>query len=83
MKSYLNELKVAVINKDLKKLEQVVQMQPVFDTMDEAMEIQAFMQQAIDLLQDEKNRLTKEMQKIKNLQKFNNEQSKETFNFKA
>jgi len=85
LKSYINELKIAVINRDLKKLEQVVQMQPVFESLDEAVEIQAYLKQAMDILVDEKNRLSKEMQKIKNLQKFNSEKSekKETFNFKA
>jgi len=85
MKNYLNKLKIAVINEDINKLEELVNETPEYDTIEEAKEIVVFLQQAIKLLQKEKNKLSTEMQKIKNLQKFNSEKSDntETFNFKA
>ena len=82
MNKYLNELKVAVINEDLKKLEQITKKEPVFETIEEAKEIQAYLKEAVKLLQKEKNRLFGEMQKIKNLQKFNQKEKKEKINFK-
>jgi len=85
MKNYLNKLKIAVINEDINKLEELVNETPEYDTIEEAKEIVVFLQQAIKLLQKEKNKLSAQMQKIKNLQKFNSEKSDntETFNFKA
>ncbi|AZV46194.1 hypothetical protein C3L23_02575 [Nautilia sp. PV-1] len=84
MKSYLNELKVAVINQDLKLLEKIIQNDPEFESIEEAMEIQAYIKEAVKLLQKEKDRLSLEMQKIQNLKKFNNQQKEnETFDFKA
>jgi len=84
MKSYLKELKIAVINQDLKLLETIIQSDPEFDTIEEAMEIQAYIKEAVKLLQKEKGRLSLEMRKIQNLKKFNNQQKEnETFDFKA
>jgi len=69
----------------LKKLEQIVEKEPVFETIEEAKEIQAYLKEAVKLLQKEKNRLSLEMKKIRQLQKFNNsnEKRKENFNFQA
>jgi len=83
MNKYLNELKVAVINEDLKKLESLSKRNPQFDSLEEAQEIQSFLKKAVDLLQKEKKRLSIDMKKIKDLQKFNNSQKKESFDFKA
>ncbi len=83
MNKYLNELKVAVINEDLKKLEYLSNQNPQFDSLEEAQEIQSFLKKAVDLLQKEKKRLSIDMKKIKDLQKFNNSQKKESFDFKA
>ena len=83
MNKYLNELKVAVINEDLKKIEELSNQTPQFNTIEEAQEIQSFLKKAINLLQKEKNKLSIDMKKIKDLQKFNNSQKKESFDFKA
>lgn len=84
MKDYLNKLKVAVINQDLKLLEKIIQNDPEFESIEEAMEIQAYIKEAVKLLQKEKERLSLEMQKIQNLKKFYNQQKEnETFDFKA
>jgi hypothetical protein len=84
MKNYLNELKIAVINEDIDKLQKLIDTAPEYNTLQEAQEIVAFLQQAVKFLQKEKNRLSAEMQKIKNLQKFNTQKKeKKTFDFKA
>ena len=82
---YLNELKVAVINEDIDKLKKLIDITPEYEDFDEAQEIVSFMKQAIKILQREKDRLSLEMQKIKKLQKFNEDhlKNRETFNFKA
>ncbi|WP_456479480.1 hypothetical protein [Nautilia sp.] len=83
-KSYINRLKIAVINRDFKALEEVVNTQPEFKTEEEAKEILAYMKEAANILQKEKNRLAEEMNKIKRIKKFNTLQnSKGTFSFKA
>jgi len=82
--SYLNKLKVAVINEDIKALKSLVDQQPEYSTIEEAQEIVSYMNKATELLNKEKNKLLKEMQKIKNLQKFNSQKSdQQTFNFKV
>ncbi len=81
--SYLNELKVAVINRDFDKLEKLSKEKAVFNSIEEAKEIQAYMNEAVKLLQKEKNKLSLEMRKIKNLQKFNQQEKKEKFSFKV
>jgi len=85
MKNYLNDLKIAVVNKDINRLEKLIDITPEYDSIEEAQEIVAFLKEAISILQKEKNKLSIEMQKIKNLQKFNKEQmkDKQTFNFKV
>ena len=70
MKNYLNNLKVAVINQDLKKIEQIIKKEPVFESEDEAKEIQAYIKEAIKLFEAEKSRLLKDMQKIKQIKNY-------------
>ena len=83
--SYLNKLKIAVINEDINKLEELVNESPEYDSIEEAQEIVSFIKKAVKLLQKEKNKISLEMQKIKKLQKFNIEKrmEKESFSFKA
>ncbi len=85
MKNYLNKLKIAVINEDINKLEELVNESPEYDSIEEAQEIVSFIKKAVKLLQKEKNKISLEMQKIKKLQKFNIEKrmEKESFSFKA
>ncbi len=70
MESYLNNLKTAVINQDLKKIEQIIKKEPVFESEDEAKEIQAYIKEAIKLFEAEKSRLLKDMQKIKQIKNY-------------
>jgi len=81
--SYLNELKIAVINGDLSKLAKLADKKAVFENVEEAQEIKAYLTKATELLEAEKEKLKKEMQTLKNMQKFNSHQTKETFDFKA
>ena len=70
MRNYLNNLKAAVINQDLKKIEQIIKKEPVFESEDEAKEIQAYIKEAIKLFEAEKSRLLKDMQKIKQIKNY-------------
>lgn len=83
MKNYLDELKIAVINEDINKLKELVKKDISFSSIDEAKEINFYIQMAIKLLEKEKEKLSIEMQKIKKLQKFNIQNKKDIFNFKA
>ncbi|MEO1928155.1 MAG: hypothetical protein ABGX26_05645 [Nautiliaceae bacterium] len=81
--SYLNELKVAVINEDLKKLEELSKKEFSFSSLEEAKEIQAFIKKAVGILEKEKKKTALNMQKIKKLQKFNSLKEHKAFDFKA
>lgn len=63
MKSYLDELKIAVINEDINKLKELVKKDISFSSIDEAKEINSYIQMAIKLLEKEKEKISKEMQK--------------------
>jgi len=81
--NFLKELKLAVINRDLKKLEILSNYSPTFSSIDEAKEINSYLQEAVKILKEEKLKVFKEMQKIKKLKEFQNNQNKGNFNFKG
>lgn len=81
--SYLNELKTAVINEDIEKLKKLLKDEISFSSINEAKEINSYIQMAIDLLKKEKEKLSIEMQKIKKLKKFNMQNKTDLFNSKA
>jgi len=83
MENYLNKLKVAVINQNLTELEQIAKKEPVFETIEEAREIQAYLKEAVKIFEKEKNKLANEMQKIRRLQKYNLQNKNDSFNFKV
>ncbi len=70
MKNYLNELKAAVINRDLKKLEEISKQEPGFKNIEEAKEIRVYIKEAVKLFEEEKSRLLKDMQKIKKIKNY-------------
>ena len=70
MESYLNRLKAAVINGDLKKIELIIKEKPTFESIEEAKEIQVYIKEAIKLFEKEKNRLLKDMKKIKQIKNY-------------
>ena len=81
--SYLRELKVAVINEDIEKLKSLLDKDISFSSLDEAIEINSYIKQAIHLLTRKKNELFKEMQKIKQLKKFNAQNQNSFFDIKS
>ena len=80
--SFLNELKIAVINKDLKKLEELSNKKVEFSSIDEAKEINNYLKEAKKIILEEKLKLNKEMQEIKKLQNFYNSNNDSKFNLK-
>jgi len=81
--SYLRELKVAVINEDIEKLKSLLEKDITFSSLDEAKEINSYIKQAINLLTRKKNEVFKEMQKIKQLKKFNTQNQNSFFDIKS
>ncbi len=79
----LNELKVAVINKDLKKLEDLSRKNPSFSSIDEAKEFLKYIELAKGLLEEEKNKLSKDMAEIRKLKQFRLNQEKKGKGFIA
>ena len=79
----LKELKLAVINRDLEKLKELSQKTPSFSSIEEAKELNSYIQEAIKILKEEKLKTFKEMEKIKKLKEFNLRKEKGNFNFKG
>ena len=82
MRYSLNDIKIAVINEDIEKLEEFSKKEPSFSSVEEAKEILNYINLAKDILKKEKLKLFKEMQEIKKLQKFHTPESKSGINFK-
>ena len=66
----LNELKSAVINRDLDRLVEFSKKEPFFSSIDEAKEILSYIHLAKKILEEEKQNLNKEMNKVKNIKKY-------------
>ncbi len=78
----LNEIKVAVINRNLDKLKELSFKEPSFSTFEEAKEILFYIQKANEILKEEKKNIFNQMQEIKKLRKFYESQQKGNINFK-
>jgi len=78
----LNELKVAVLNKDLKALETLSAKKPSFSSIEEAKEMDSYIQEALKILKKEKLNIFKEMEKIKKLKEFKNNNPSEGLSLK-
>jgi 5-keto 4-deoxyuronate isomerase len=81
--SYLNELKLAVINKDTEKLRELSKKDITFSSIEEAKEINSYIQLAVEILEKEKQKLSIEMNKIKKLKQFNLSNENSLFNLKG
>ena len=79
----LKELKLAVINRDLEKLKELSQKTPFFSSIEEAKELNSYIQEAIKILKEEKLKTFKEMEKIKKLKEFNLKKESKSFDFKG
>ena len=81
--SFLKELKLAVINRDLKKLNELSFKNPSFSSIEEAKELNNYIKEAIKILKEEKFKIFKEMEQIKKLKEFNSKKGNGSFNFKV
>ena len=79
----LNELKVAVINEDLKKIEELSNKEPQFSSIEEAKEFISYLEKAKKLLNSQKIKLKQEMKKIKEIKKYNLENQSSNFSLKS
>jgi hypothetical protein len=80
--SFLNDLKVAVINKDIEKLKKLSDVSPGFSSVEEANEILNYIIEAKKILENEKASLSSQMKDIKKLQKFYTSKKESGFDFK-
>ena len=78
----LNELKVAVINRDLTKLKELSDKTPEVKEPEDARELLRFIKEAIEILLKEKLKTSEEMKKIRKLKKFNETSPKEHVSFR-
>ena len=70
MENYLNNLKAAIINQDIKRLKEILKEEPSFKNLEEAKEIQVYFKEALKLIQEKRDKLFKDMQKIKKLKNY-------------
>jgi len=83
MNTYLNRLKIAVINRDINALSKLAAESPKFSTFEEAEEIKSYIDQALKIISEEKLKLSEELSKLKNIKKFSQDRNTAAFNFKA
>jgi len=80
--SFLNDLKIAVINRDLETLKKLSSFEPDFKSIEEANEMLKYIVEAKKILEEEKKKLSSEMQDIKKIQKFYSSKKSGGFDFK-
>jgi len=73
-KEWINSLKIAIINNDLKKIEEYSKRNiPEFSSIEEAKEALSLIKNATNILEKEKNKIKNKMNQIKQTQKYKNE----------
>jgi predicted transcriptional regulator len=77
----LKELKVAVINHDIKKLEELSREDAFYKDITEAKEMLVYIRKAIEMLLKEKTKTLQKMQEIKKLQKFTKQNTQNICDF--
>ncbi len=80
--SFLNELKIAVINRDLEKLEKLSNQMPEITSIKEANELLNYLVEAKRIIENEKDNLRNSMNEIKKIKKFYDANSFSKFNLK-
>ncbi len=80
--SFLKDLKIAVINKDFDKLKKISEMNPEFNSIEEANEMLKYIIEAKRILEEEKSSLSLDMKEIQKLKNFYNSSDKGKINFK-
>jgi len=84
-KEWINSLKIAIINNNLSKIEEYSKrdLPSSFSSIEEAKEALNLVNQAISILQKEKNIIGNKLQKFKQQQKYFQSYQNSTFNFEA
>ncbi|WP_457561031.1 hypothetical protein [Caminibacter sp.] len=80
---FLNDLKIAVINRDLEKLKKLAHRNYEVSSVEEANELLKYIIEAKNILEEEKGKLKKQMNEIKKLKKFYENQKEGSLGFKA
>ena len=75
MSEYLSQLKLAVINQDLKKLEELADIEFKSDKQEEVAEAHALIGEAIKILSEQKNKTFEAMQSLKKMRSYADEYS--------
>jgi len=83
-KEWINSLKIAIINNDLKKLEEYSKREvPEFSSIEEAKKALNLINQATNILMKEKNIIAKKLQALKQNKQYFHIHNTSTMNFKA
>ncbi len=83
-KEWINSLKIAIINNDLEKIKKYSKRDiPSFDSIEEAKETLSLIENATNILKKEKEKISKNMQALKQAKKFTQNNHISTFNFNA
>jgi len=70
--SWLNQFKIAIIDKDIQKMSELNSLMPKFETIEQIYEAQAYIKQAIQLITNQQSKLSENMAKIQKTKKFLN-----------
>jgi len=70
--SWLNQFKIAIIDKDTQKMDELNSSMPEFETIEQICEAQAYIKQAIQIIVDKQSELRENMAKIQKTKKFLN-----------
>jgi orotate phosphoribosyltransferase len=80
--SFLKDLKIAVINRDLEKLKKLANKNYEINSIEEANELLKYIIEAKNILEEEKTKLKSGMDEIKKLKKYYENNSDNLLNFK-
>ena len=69
-KSWVNELKLSIINKNITQIEKLSKNIPQFTTLQESQEVLALVNEANNLLRDKQKLILSQMEKLKKTKKF-------------
>ena len=75
MSEYLSQLKLAVINQDFKKLEELADIEFTSDKQEELAQAYALIGEAIKILSEQKNKTFEAMQSLKKMRSYADEYS--------
>ena len=83
-KEWIKSLKIAIINNDLETIKEYsLATLPSFENINESKEALALIENATNILQKEKEKISKNMQALKQAKKFTQTNNTSIFNFNA